>query len=608
MDLDKDDEKPTEAGSCAKVDSLDTTVAGPESAAGAPKGASSTTDEDDDDEAVIAYDPAFRRTLTLPTRCSACGEIPEEKGALQLCPGATEQALCVRCRFRAMDPFRLVLESEHILHMATITESSSSFTLDLPDLKEWRKAGHEVEVRSLRRLQLPGMEKPRHPLHQAWPKFLSMEINGKDVLTVKAPLRGRKRRDVPLSISMNLRRGSNEFELTVEDEKLSEYVVAVVRVAPRKPRDMAKHVLRTDADECLERVRELLAARPQADAAGKGTSGGGVECVGDERLQLKCPITLMWPASAPVRGELCRHLQCLDLDAFLVANFRMKAFNSRWRCPVCNLELRPQDVCIDMYVQGLLDATPYATDELFVAPSGDWCIANSSSKVWHKPGEIPAPPGENGTAGEKDAGTEKPGVTSCIVEDGDDEGEVPSKAARSGVVKDHRKRRKRRGDKPEAADSAKKKRQKDGKEKKPHREGKSRHTAEGKQRQAVKRAPAPGGTGRSSATKSRLPAPAPRIPVPVVKRASRGAVAPKHAIDLESDAPPEMVSDSGGSDAPVVACADKEDKTKNDQPKSDLLDSEVVLPVASCPKPPPKKPKPLGMAAADFAGSDDADD
>ena len=66
----------------------------------------------------------------------------------------------------------------------------------------------------------------------------------------------------------------------------------------------------------------------------------GVECVGDERLRLRCPITLERFASAPARGISCTHLQCFDLEAYLVSNYRTRAFNNRWRCPVCSLELR----------------------------------------------------------------------------------------------------------------------------------------------------------------------------------------------------------------------------------------------------------------------------
>ncbi|CAK0795436.1 unnamed protein product, partial [Prorocentrum cordatum] len=159
-------------------------------------------------------------------------------------------------------------------------------------------------------------------------------------------------------------RQENDLELTVEDDLKSEYVFAVVRVAACPIVELASRVERNDVEGDLARVRALLASRPGAGAAGAGTSGGGgVECVGDERLQLRCPLTLSRPTSAPARGRLCRHLQCMDLDAYLVANVRTRAFNSRWRCPLCSLGLRAADLCIDTFVEGVLAATADGVEE-----------------------------------------------------------------------------------------------------------------------------------------------------------------------------------------------------------------------------------------------------
>lgn len=65
---------------------------------------------------------------------------------------------------------------------------------------------------------------------QVWPSFFSIEVNGHEALgaliftaaqvfTTKVPLRGHKRRDLPQSLSANLRRGVNIVEVTAEDER-----------------------------------------------------------------------------------------------------------------------------------------------------------------------------------------------------------------------------------------------------------------------------------------------------------------------------------------------------------------------------------------------------
>merc|ERR1719284_292939 len=120
----------------------------------------------------------------------------------------------------------------------------------------------------------------------------------------------------------------------------------------------------------MRRVRCLIAARPLG--ADVGAVGDGVECVGDERLRLRCPITLERFASAPARGESCRHLQCFDLEAYLVANYRTRAFNNRWRCPLCDTELRPQDLRIDAFVESVLRSTQEADEEVLLDRDGSW--------------------------------------------------------------------------------------------------------------------------------------------------------------------------------------------------------------------------------------------
>eukprot|EP00439_Symbiodinium_sp_Y106_P049056 s701_g6.t1 len=334
--------------------------------------------------------------------CTGFGEVCGEPGACQKCQKPLEpieqrlrHRLCNVCCFREQDPFKPVVEVDHVLYMAVLPGRHLAFTLEVPDLRSWRKQGFEVELRGLRRR---ASSEPQ-ALQQAWPSFLSLEVNGKEVFATKVPLRGHKRRDVPQSLSASLQRGTNSVEVTAEDERRRDYLLAVVRTAvdpclliriwcvsvgrtfPLKPQDLA--------DECLERVQQILVSsrtfsdgsdglrRPTPSTA--PSDGDGVECVGDEHVKLLCPITLTRPTSLPVRGKGCRHLQCLDLEAYLISNYRMKAFNSRWRCPTCSFELRParcvqakradcptrrpRDLIVDSFVQTLLAQTAEETEE-----------------------------------------------------------------------------------------------------------------------------------------------------------------------------------------------------------------------------------------------------
>lgn len=179
-------------------------------------------------------------TAILPSKCSrCCREIAVSSRGSDRIVACDKSAvgdvasdacnLCTRCCFRLMDPFRPVLEDEHVLEIIPVTRPMLSFSLELPDLRQWRKEGYSVELRMLRK-------ENRGNLRQAWPRILSLEVNGNVALAVKPPLRGKKRRDVPKDISAALRRGKNEVELRAEDQCRDDFILGLVRTRPQLSR------------------------------------------------------------------------------------------------------------------------------------------------------------------------------------------------------------------------------------------------------------------------------------------------------------------------------------------------------------------------------------
>ncbi|CAK9109648.1 unnamed protein product [Durusdinium trenchii] len=296
-----------------------------------------------------------------------------------------DRPLCNACCFREMDPFRPVQELEHVMYLSVLPGRHLTFDLEVPDLRQWRKDGFEVEIRGLRRRSLAESQS----LQQVWPSFLSIEVNGHEVFTTKVPLRGHKRRDLPQSLSANLRRGTNAVEVTAEDERRRDFLLAVVRTLPLKPRDLSRSIPEETYQDCMQRIQALLR---ESLAQGRAHHGlDGVERVGDERLKLQCPIMLTRPSTLPVRGTECRHFQCIDLDAYLISNFRTKAFNSRWRCPLCSFEIRPKDLRIDTFVQMLLKETEADVEEVLLFPDGSWQKGEPVPQT-RTPSTSPSPP------------------------------------------------------------------------------------------------------------------------------------------------------------------------------------------------------------------------
>lgn len=278
---------------------------------------------------------------------------------------------CPACRVRAMDPFNVVAKgSQGMLNMKLVqkpvvpetasSEASFKFKIDLPKIKEWRKAGDNIEVRMCRL--------DTYDAHQVWPKSMVFKANHKKVFTIKEPQAGHKRRDIPKKISPYLKPGVNSFEVSLKDEYVQRYAVALVRTSPQVPRDLTKRIQYKTADRCKQHLVDLMFS---------STLEGCVEdfqsAVAD-RSRLVCPITLT-RIQTPARGHKCRHLQCFDLEAYLVSNQRISAFNKRWLCPVCDLVLKPpEDLIIDAYHLQILSETGERDEEVAFDSVGKWTV------------------------------------------------------------------------------------------------------------------------------------------------------------------------------------------------------------------------------------------
>jgi hypothetical protein len=103
-----------------------------------------------------------------------------------------------------------------------------------------------------------------------------------------------------------------------------------------------------------------VAAAPEAGGGGGGGGGGGAGAgappalaevdIDSASLSLKDPLT-MAPIRVPVRGDLCRHRDCLDLHTYLRHNL---SGAGQWACTRCRVRLLPQDLYLDSMQLALL--------------------------------------------------------------------------------------------------------------------------------------------------------------------------------------------------------------------------------------------------------------
>ena len=79
---------------------------------------------------------------------------------------------------------------------------------------------------------------------------------------------------------------------------------------------------------------EQSAAKIKRNFSANGGMAGGVNEDAIEQtaitVSLKCPITQQ-AIRLPARGRDCKHIQCFDLENFLIMNSR----KASWSCPVC---------------------------------------------------------------------------------------------------------------------------------------------------------------------------------------------------------------------------------------------------------------------------------
>ena len=70
------------------------------------------------------------------------------------------------------------------------------------------------------------------------------------------------------------------------------------------------------------------------------------------KVSMKCPLS-QGKMNVPVRGKLCKHLQCFDLGTYLQMNKNHPKFN----CPVCSKSAVYEDLFVDSYFSKILKVT-----------------------------------------------------------------------------------------------------------------------------------------------------------------------------------------------------------------------------------------------------------
>ncbi|CAN0841190.1 E4 SUMO-protein ligase PIAL2 [Linum grandiflorum] len=110
---------------------------------------------------------------------------------------------------------------------------------------------------------------------------------------------------------------------------------------------------------------------------------------GPSRISLNCPISFS-RIKFPVKGSLCKHLQCFDFGNYVEINSKRPS----WRCPHCNQNVSYDDIRVDQNIVQVLKEVGDSITHVNISADGSWkAIADADQNqgvtpVRHSLGEL----------------------------------------------------------------------------------------------------------------------------------------------------------------------------------------------------------------------------
>lgn len=145
-------------------------------------------------------------------------------------------------------------------------------------------------------------------------------------------------------------------------------------------------------EHSVQKIKRNLSL-PSVGADGVPTNAGGSPDATQQqcaKISLKCPITKT-RIRLPARGHECKHVQCFDLEAYLMINSE----RGSWRCPECSKSAITDTLEIDQYIWAILNTLSTSdVDEVIIDSSANWRALQHNGGMPNAP-QSGAPPGSN---------------------------------------------------------------------------------------------------------------------------------------------------------------------------------------------------------------------
>jgi hypothetical protein len=240
-----------------------------------------------------------------------------------------------------VEPFLLV--NDHQKSMV-----SFSVTDELLDQVRQAKGALQVQLRSIK---LDGKG-----FLPCWPRSASVIFDRKLVMELVPRKPNEKaRKDNSLNITSLLTRGPHSFGIIYEAEA-AKYVAGLYLIKKLTDEEVKMQVegRSMPAEPCERSFQQLMSSN---------SNGVTTELVS---LPLTCPISKALIKN-PVRGHLCLHSACFDLDSWLFMQRSTTA--NRFKCPICNSPA--VDLRTDKFISRVLEDAARYTKPICAKLSGD---------------------------------------------------------------------------------------------------------------------------------------------------------------------------------------------------------------------------------------------
>ena len=230
----------------------------------------------------------------------------------------------------------------------------------------------------------------------SWPPHIFIQLNNQ-------PIQLRRKHifnaDLFVDITNQVNIGTNVLKVAMFPEKdkpipIGTYILRVEILEARSHAAIANQIaLKQTIDQESAKATIISRLKPSED-------DDVVVELNQLTLSIVCPFTMQL-ITTPVRGRLCLHTECFDLDNYLASRPRKKPREppdaDTWKCPYCNGDARPLELVVDGFIMDVVTQVRLMRNmlvgemrEVVVKKDGSWELKKEDAAKGKGPNRAPS--------------------------------------------------------------------------------------------------------------------------------------------------------------------------------------------------------------------------